>query len=153
MRPVDRGDVWTRPGSNGNRSATAAAIAPGSDRTFGAFFAMVFAGAGAWFLWGGGVWAWGLLALGAVMAVIAFAAPSRLHGLNVLWMRFGLVLARIVNPIVLGLIFFAVMTPIGWLMRAFGKRPLSLAFEPQATTYWIERRPAGPPPETMTDQF
>ena len=68
-------------------------------------------------------------------------------------MRFGLLLARIVNPIVLGLIFFGVMTPIGWLMRAFGQRPLSLAFEPQAKTYWIVRRPSGPPPETMTNQF
>ena len=129
------------------------AIAPGSDRTFGVFFAAIFAGLGIWFLWGGASWAWALVALGAVTAALALAAPGRLHGANVLWMRFGLLLARIVNPIVLGLMFFGVMTPIGWLMRAFGKRPLSLAFDPQAKTYWIERRPAGPPPETMTNQF
>jgi hypothetical protein len=87
------------------------------------------------------------------LAVVALAAPGRLHGLNVVWMRFGLVLARIVNPIVLGAIFFGVMTPIGWLMRGLGKRPLSLAFDRQAQTYWIARRPSGPPPETMINQY
>ena len=131
----------------------APAIAPGSDRTYGVFFATIFAGLGAWLLWDGESWAWALLALSAAMAVVAIVAPRRLHGLNVVWMRFGLLLARIINPIVLGLMFFGVMTPIGWLMRAFGKRPLSLAFEPHLKTYWIERRPAGPPRETMTNQF
>ena len=131
----------------------APAVVAGSDRIFGLFFAAIFSGLGGWLIWGGGRWGWVLVGLGTGLAVVALAAPGRLHGLNVVWMRFGLVLARIVNPIVLGAIFFGVMTPIGWLMRGLGKRPLSLAFDRQAQTYWIARHPSGPPPETMINQY
>ena len=65
----------------------------------------------------------------------------------------GMLMARIVNPLVIGLMFFVVITPIGLLMRAFGQRPLSLQYEPDAPTYWIERKPPGPPPESMGNQF
>jgi hypothetical protein len=68
-------------------------------------------------------------------------------------MKFGLLLGRFMNPIVTGLLFFLVITPMGVLMRIFGKRPLPLHFDPAAASYWIERRPPGPKPETMSQQF
>ena len=46
-----------------------------------------------------------------------------------------------------------VITPIGLLMRTFGKDPLRLAFDKDSHTYWIDRTPPGPPPESLTDQF
>jgi len=68
-------------------------------------------------------------------------------------MRFGLLLHRIVNPLVMALLFFLVVTPIALLMRLFGKRPLQLDSEADAESYWIPRDPPGPDPETMKQQF
>ncbi len=71
--------------------------------------------------------------------------------MNRLWTRFGLLIHAIVSPVVLGLLFYGVITPTGLIMRALGKDPLGLAYEPAAESYWIKRRP--PAPETMRDQF
>jgi hypothetical protein len=68
-------------------------------------------------------------------------------------MRFGLLLGRLVSPIVVGVLFFVVFTPFGLVMRAFGYDPLRLKADPRASTYWIERSPPGPAPESMKDQF
>ncbi len=65
----------------------------------------------------------------------------------------GLLLGRVVSPIVMALLFFLVVTPTAFLFRLLGKDPLRLAAEPRAGTYWIERRPPGPPPDTMANQF
>ena len=53
----------------------------------------------------------------------------------------------------MGLIFFVAVTPTALIMRLVGKDPLHRRFEPEARTYWIERRPPGPEPETMKNQF
>jgi hypothetical protein len=62
-------------------------------------------------------------------------------------------LHRIVSPLILGVMFFAVFTPIGLWMRLIGKRPLDLACDDKADSYWIERRPPGPPPGSFDRQF
>jgi hypothetical protein len=85
--------------------------------------------------------------------------PSRrsprpvLAPLNRLWLKFGLLLHKVVSPIVLGVMFFLVITPIGLTMRAFGKNPLRLKLDKQSGSYWIERVPPGPAPESLKDQF
>ncbi|MDD9928124.1 MAG: SxtJ family membrane protein [Rhodospirillaceae bacterium] len=96
---------------------------------------------------------WWSLIIAGVFLALAFAAPKLLSPLNRLWMRFGLLLHRIVNPLVMALLFFLVVTPIALLMRLFGKRPLHLETEPDAESYWIPRDPPGPEPETMKQQF
>ena len=53
----------------------------------------------------------------------------------------------------MGFLFYATVTPIGLIMRTLGKRPLRLKFDPEAESYWIERKPPGPEPETMIRQF
>ena len=68
-------------------------------------------------------------------------------------MKFGLLLAAIISPVMLGLVFYLCITPIGFLMRLFGKDPLRLRLEPEADTYWIRREPPGPPPESLKNQF
>jgi hypothetical protein len=60
---------------------------------------------------------------------------------------------RIVSPLVLGLLFFAVVTPIGLLMRMFGQRPLALGFDKTATSYWVVRTEPTAPPGSMRKQF
>jgi hypothetical protein len=128
-------------------------IRGGSDRTFGAFFAALFALGGGYAVAHGRAWGWAAVALAVALAIVAFAAPAALGPANRLWLRLGLLLARVVNPLVIGVLFFAVVTPIGLAMRALGRRPLRLRFEKDAATYWIERTPPGPAPDSMRDQF
>jgi hypothetical protein len=104
------------------------------------------------FLFGGGVRYWALAA-GAAMGVVTLARPSVLEVPNRLWGRFGLWLGRIVSPLMTGVVFYGVVTPIGLLMRVAGKDFLRLRRDPGATSYWIVRDPPGPAPESMSDQF
>ena len=62
-------------------------------------------------------------------------------------------LHKVVNPLVMGFLFFLVVTPIGLLMRLLGKRPLELEFERDRSSYWKDRTPPGPPAEGMKNQF
>ncbi len=129
------------------------AVKGSSNRSFGVVFAVVFAIIGLFPLIGGSSVRWWSLIVAGVFLALAFAAPKLLSPLNRLWMRFGLLLHRIVNPLVMALLFFLVVTPIALLMRLFGKRPLHLETEPDAQSYWIPRDPPGPEPETMKQQF
>jgi hypothetical protein len=124
-----------------------------SNRSFGGVFTVVFAAIGLFPLIRGGeirVWA---LVIAAVFFLAALLWPAVLAPLNRLWFKFGMLLHRVVSPLVMGMLFFVVVTPIGLLMRLFGKRPLSLEFEPAEQSYWILRQPPGPAPETIKNQF
>jgi len=129
------------------------ASAPGSsDRTFGlvmAAFLALLALINGWHA--GRLWPWEL-ALAVLFLAAALIRPSVLHPLNRLWMMLGLLLHRIVNPIVMGLLFFGTIWPTGAVMRMQGRDLLRLKREPDAKSYWIVR-PPGPQPETMKDQF
>jgi hypothetical protein len=94
-----------------------------------------------------------LLVVGGGLVATALVAAARLAPLNRLWTRLGLLLARIVNPIVLALIYVMAFLPIGLLMRAFGHDPLRRRRQPDGGTYWVERSPPGPAPDTMRNQF
>jgi len=88
-----------------------------------------------------------------VFALVALVKPALLSGLNRLWMKLGLLLGKVVSPIALGILFYAVITPIGLIIRLTGKDPLRLKFDPDAESYWIPREPPGPPPGSMNNQF
>ncbi|WP_332682770.1 SxtJ family membrane protein [Bosea sp. (in: a-proteobacteria)] len=124
-----------------------------SDRSFGLVFAVVFALIGLYNLWHWGrAWPWlGLIA--AAFLGIALIRPALLAPLNKLWMRFGMLLAAIINPIVLGILFFLVFTPMALVARLVGKDFLKLKSQPEAKSYWIVRDPPGPVPVSMKDQF
>jgi hypothetical protein len=129
-------------------------LKPGSNRGFGLTMAAAFAvlaGAALWF--GSPVWAavWAVLA--AAFAGFALAAPALLSPVNLLWFRLGLLLHRIVSPLVMALLFFAFITPIGLLMRLFGQRPLALGFDRAAASYWIPRAERAPAPGSMRKQY
>ena len=64
-----------------------------------------------------------------------------------------MLLHAVVNPIVMAILFYVAVLPTGLLMRAMGKDMLRLKREPENESYWILRRPPGPAPETMKDQF
>jgi hypothetical protein len=85
--------------------------------------------------------------------LFALFLPNLLMPLNWLWTKLGLLLHKIVSPIVLGLLFYVVFTPIGVVMRLLGSDLLRLRIDKGATSYWIERTPAGPEPTSLEDQF
>ena len=99
------------------------------------------------------VWAVALVAVGALLVLLALAAPALLRPLNRLWTRVGLLLHAVVTPLVMALLFYLTVTPVGLVMRLLGKDPARLKFDRAAATYWIARQPPGPPPETMRRQF
>lgn len=94
-----------------------------------------------------------LAAVGLLLFVFGLALPALLAPLNRAWTRLGLVLFKVVNPVVLGLIYLTTIVPIGVLMRLLGRDLLSLKFDRQAASYWVVRDPPGPAPETMSQQF
>jgi hypothetical protein len=124
-----------------------------SDRAFGLVMAAAFAIVASWPLLSRGGVRWWAVAIGAAFAVLAVTRPSLLSALNRQWMKLGLLLGKIVSPVALGVLFYVVLTPIGLLVRAFGKDPLRLKFDPAADSYWQSRTPPGPPPDSMTNQF
>ena len=79
--------------------------------------------------------------------------PALLAPFNRVWTKLALVLSKIMNPVIMAILFFLVVAPIGLLMRLTGKRPLALAFDPAAKSYWIERTPPAPLPGSMKNQF
>jgi hypothetical protein len=124
-----------------------------SDRSFGVVFTLLFAVIGVWPLMGGGkIRLWALGAAGLLL-IIALARPIWLAAGNRLWTRFGLLLHRITNPIVMGLVFFLAVTPTALILRMMGKDSLRRKIDRTATSYWIDREPPGPAPDSMTDQF
>jgi hypothetical protein len=133
--------------------AQARDLKPGSDRNFGFVFAAVFALIGCWPLVHGQAPRWLILGLAAALAVAAAAVPSILRPLNLVWFRFGLLLHRVVSPLVMGLVFLLCVTPIAWLMRLLGKDQLGLHRNSAAKSYWIMREPPGPSPTSLKNQF
>jgi hypothetical protein len=93
------------------------------------------------------------LPVAAAFGATGLMRPSLLRIPNRLWFRFGLLLHRVVNPVVLGILFYLVITPVALLVRTFGGKLLPLAFDESALTYWIVRDPYGPQPDSVRDQF
>jgi hypothetical protein len=127
--------------------------APGSERSFAIVMAVALALLGSINWWHDGrVWPW-LGGIAALFVVGGYFFPAALKPLNWLWFKFGLLLHAVVNPIVMGLVFYGVVLPTGLVMRTLGKDPLRLKTEPDRDSYWIMRQPPGPAPETMKNQF
>ena len=74
------------------------------------------------------------------IAGIAIIAPRILAPLHWLWFRIAILLHHVFNPILMAILFFGLLTPLGWIMRLFGRRPLSL--ERDGRSYWLPRTEA-----------
>jgi Saxitoxin biosynthesis operon protein SxtJ len=124
-----------------------------SDRTFGLTISAVFGVIGGMRLVFGHNYAWRWIGAAAVLAMLGIFLPGVLSPFNRAWSRLGMLLYKIVNPVVMTLLFCTAIVPVGLLMRLFGKDPLRLRRQPEAASYWIVRDPPGPAPATMRDQF
>lgn len=124
-----------------------------SNRSFGLVFSGVFFIL-AFFAWKKGsnylaIW----IVLATTMLIMALALPTYLASLNKAWNQFGLLLHRILTPVVMFLMFFTVFMPLGFALRLFGKLSLKKSFDPKVQTYWITRPEPGPTPESMKLSF
>jgi hypothetical protein len=128
-------------------------IKPSSDRGFGLVVATFFLIVSLWPLIQGESIRWWALGVSAVFLVLALFWTGTLAPLNKLWTKLGVLLYGIVNPVVMALLFYVTVTPIALLMRMLGKDPLRLRRDPDAASYWINRTPPGPAPESMKNQF
>ncbi|MGA3024509.1 MAG: hypothetical protein ABSF98_07060 [Bryobacteraceae bacterium] len=130
-----------------------AVVRASSDRQFGLVAGLFLVVVSVWpLLWRGRMRTPVLVAGAAILLTAAFA-PFLLHSLNRVWTMLGALLARIVNPLAMAVLYYLVFTPFGLLARLLRKDPLRLRADPQAASYWMERHPPGPPPETMANQF
>jgi hypothetical protein len=91
--------------------------------------------------------------LGAVFLMICLAAPGLFGLLNTIWTKLGMLLQKITNPIVMGLLFFSTLAPIGFLMRLVKHDPMHLRWDRDTSSYWISRTPLDHRSDSMRDQF
>lgn len=124
-----------------------------SDRSFGLVFAAFFLIIALLpLLHGHDIRLWAAVVSFAFGAV-SLTAPAILAPLNRLWTRFGVLLHRTVSPVALGVMYYGVITPTGLLMRLSGKDSLRLRIDKSASSYWIDRRPPGPAPDSLKFPF
>lgn len=129
------------------------AVTVSSERTFGIVFAVFFAIIGGLsFYHDGDLWPH-YTGVALAFLLLAYVAPKALTHLNWLWAKFGLLLHMVLSPLILMLLYYVFITPIGVLMRLTGKDPLRRRFDTDAKSYWIHRDPPGPEPETFKNQF
>ncbi len=124
-----------------------------SNRAFGLAFAVLFTAIALLPLLGGGPPRWWSVGLAIVLLAVALVRAEWLAPLNRVWAKVALFLHQVVATVILAFLFYAVVTPTGLLMRAFGKDPLRLRHDPDAESYWLLRSPPGPVPESMQNQF
>lgn len=127
--------------------------APGSERAFGLVMAVAFALLAILNFWHQKhEWPW-LSAIALCFAGSGVLAPYLLKPFNRVWYRFAMLLHAVVNPIVMGILFFGAIWPTGLIFRLHHKNLLRLGWELESESYWIVRQPPGPAPQTMKDQF
>ena len=126
-----------------------------TERSFGITFAVVFALLAAFTYWhrGATMVFYTVIIVSLVFTVVTLVATRLLRPLNLIWLKFGLLLHRVVNPVIMGLLFFVVFTPMGVAMRSIGVDLLRLKRKPGTDTYWISRRGEAIQDSSMKNQF
>ena len=111
----------------------------GSNRSFGLVFFIVFLIISLWPLMQEGqikIWA---VIISVIFLFLGLINSRLLTPLNKLWFKFGILLGGIISPVVMAFVFFAVVTPIAFLVRIIGKDLLSKKYKKNSKSYWIER--------------
>jgi hypothetical protein len=127
---------------------------PHSNRSFGIVLVASFALLGTYNWWhSNGAYPY-LFGLSLLVGAATLLKPSLLTPFKGAWLKFGEILHRLVSPIVLGIVFFGVITPFGIVMRFLSDRDaMRRKYEPNASSYWIARDPPGPDPDSFPNQF
>jgi hypothetical protein len=136
------------------RSTHINSITPDSNRKFGFLFAVLFGllSINSAYHNSNAMNVCGWLIASIVIVLIAFVTPGLLTPLNKAWMKLGDVMGMIVSPLVLGIIFFFLITPVAIIGRMFCRDELRLK-KANVNSYWITRLPPGPAGDSFKNQF
>ena len=122
----------------------------GSNKSFGIVFSIVFLLISLWpLLHDEHLRLWSLI-ISIIFLILGILNSKLLGPLNKIWFKFGIFLGKIVSPLIMGIIFFLVVTPIGLLMRLLGKDLLNLNFNKKIESYWFVKNG---PKSKMKNQF
>jgi len=121
-----------------------------SNRNFGLVFFVFFLIIGLWPLLGTNEIRYWSIFFSVIFFLLGITNSKLLNPLNKIWFNFGILLGKMISPLVMGIIFFLVVTPIGVIMRVFGKDILNLKYNKKNKSYWIEK--IGPKSK-MKNQF
>jgi hypothetical protein len=124
-----------------------------SNRKFGLLFVFVFAVLAGVGWWRGSQYDWIFAVLSGLFLAAALLVPDVLRPLNRAWMGLAWVLHIVTSPIILGVLFFLLFTPVALVMRLVKRDLMTRKFEPARESYWVKRTPPGPRPASMGDQF
>ena len=120
-----------------------------SNKSFGIVFFIVFLLIALYpFAYGGEVRIWSLI-ISITFLILGLLNSKILAPLNKIWFKFGIFLGKIISPLIMGIIFFLVVTPIGLIIRLLGKDLLNLKYN-KNKSYWIEK---SGPKSKMKNQF
>lgn len=121
-----------------------------SNRSFGIVFFVVFLLIALWPLKSGGdIRLWSLV-LSIIFIILGLLNSKLLYPLNKLWFKFGILIGTVVSPIIMGIVYFAVVTPIGIFLRIIGKDLLRLKKSKKMKSYWLDKEKIK---STMKNQF
>jgi len=110
-----------------------------SNRSFGIVFFVFFFILASWPLLNNGQILKLPLFLSFIFLLLGVFNSNILTPFNKIWMKFGLLLGSVISPIVMGVIFFGIITPTGFILRIFKKDILMLKIKPNNSTYWIDK--------------
>ena len=121
-----------------------------SNKSFGLVFFVIFIIIALWpLLNDGNIRIWSII-VSIIFLILGLLNSKILTPFNKLWMRLGDILGIIVSPIVMGVVYFGIITPIGLIMKLFGKDVLNLKLDKNKKTYWTLKKKI---PSKMKDQF
>ncbi len=124
-----------------------------SERSFGIVMGIFFLLVGIYPLLKGEAYRLWSLGLSGVFFLLAWVYPKILRPLNWVWFQLGLLLNKLVSPIVMGIVFYLIVTPIGLLMRLSKKDLIGLKLDKNLSSYWKMRVPPGPSKDSFENQF
>ena len=116
-----------------------------SNRSFGWLFAGVFTLIALAHPWA--------LLVAALFVLVTVTRDEWLTPLNRAWMKLGALMHMVISPVIMGIMFFGVFTPMGWVMRRFGWDAMRRTWDPAAKSYWVRRDPAGPADDSFKNLF
>ena len=120
-----------------------------SNKSFGIVFFFVFIIIALWPLLNAEAYRSWAVVVSLIFLILGLINSKLLNPLNMLWFKFGILLGKIVSPLIMGIIFFLIVTPIGLIMKLFKKDILKLKFN-KKNTYWIDK---GKDKSKMKNQF
>ena len=121
-----------------------------SNKSFGLVFFVIFIIIALWpLLNDGNIRIWSII-VSIIFLILGLLNSKIITPFNKLWMRLGALLGIIVSPIVMGVVYFGIITPIGLIMKLFGKDVLNLKLDKNKKTYWTLKKKI---PSKMKDQF